>query len=175
MNSEGGPLICAAPSAGANWRGANASSIGGTQMDYARACNVFDYLGVIPCGPWEVLVLGDEPLQSTFTVADGEVVIVRWVSCVSKERAAEVIASLPSQLPVIGEAVPFSVHEPHLFLLDAALDKPSVIEPHFVAVEPGRYTVTIESHKSDQEFEFLVHRFKEVTSGRHRAIPGLQP
>jgi hypothetical protein len=164
VNSEGGPLICAAPSAGASWRGNNASSTGDTTTDYARACDVLDYLGVIPCGPWEVLVLGDEPLQSAFTVTDGEVVIVRWVSCVSNERAAEVIAALPSQLPVIGEAVQLSVHEPHLFLFDAALDKPSVIEPHCVAVEPGRYTVTTESHKSDQEFEFLVHRFKKATA-----------
>lgn len=164
VNSQGGPLICAVPSAGANWRGTNGSSIGDARTDYARACDVFDYLGVIPCGSLEVLVLGDEPLQSAFTVTGDEVAIVRWVSCMSNERAAEVIDSLPSQLLVIGEAVQFSVHEPHLFLFDAALDKPSVVESHCVAVEPGRYTVTTESHKRDQEFEFLVHRFKRATA-----------
>jgi hypothetical protein len=155
--------MCAAPSAGANWRGANGSSTGDARTDYVRACDVFDYLGVIPCGSFEALVLGDEPLQSSFTVTGREVVIVRWVSCVSSERAAEVIVSLPSHLPVIGEAVQFSVHESRLFLFDAALDMPSVIELHCVEVAPGRYTVTTESLKRDQEFEFLVHRFKNAT------------
>jgi hypothetical protein len=164
VNSEGGPLICVTPSASANWRGTNASSMGDARTDYVRACDVLDYLGVIPCGLAEVLVLGDAPLQSAFAVTDGDVVIVRWVSCMSNERAAEVIASLPSQLPVIGESVQFSVHEPCLFLFNAALDKPSVTESHHIAIESGRYTVTTESHKIDQEFEFLVHRFKRVVA-----------
>lgn len=165
MNSEGGPLICATPAAGTNWRGTNASSIGDTRTDYARACDVFEYLGVVPCDSSEALVLGDEPLQSAFTIAGGEVAIVRWVACVSDERAAEVIASLPPQLPEIGEVVQISVRESQLFLFDAALDKPSAIEPHSVAVKPGRYTVTTEIHKRDQEFEFLVHRFKKAIAG----------
>src|SRR3954470_17851595 len=100
VNSGGGPLICAPPSAAAKWRGSRCTSIRNARSDYARACDVLDYLGVIPCGVLDVLVLGDEPLPSAFGVAGGELVIVRWVACISAEQANDAIAMLPSQLPL---------------------------------------------------------------------------
>jgi hypothetical protein len=123
-------------------------------------------LGAIPCGAFEVLVLGDEPLQSIFAGTAQEIVIVRWVSCVTKARADEVIASVPRRLPIVGEAVEFSVIEPRLCLFDAALDTPlsTDSELHCIDVIPGRYSITTESHKREQEFDFLIHRFRRQIS-----------
>lgn len=162
MNSGGGPLVCATPLAGANWRGVNGSSIADVRTDYARACAELDYLGVIPCSSFEVLVLGDEPLQSAFARIGEDVVIARWVSCVSGERAVAAISSMPSQLPAVAEVCQFSVDENCLCLFDAALDKPLMLDTgsSVIDVGPGRYEVTTENYKRDQEFEFLIHRLR---------------
>jgi hypothetical protein len=162
LNSDGGPLICATPFAGSKWRGVRGSSVGDARTDYNRACDERDYLGVIPSGELSVLVLGDEPLQSRFAIFENELAIVRWVSCESNERATRALASLPDQLPVLGNPCPLSVDDSRLYLFDAALDMPKVGASGSCAVDvrPGRYSVTIESYKRDRAFDFLIHRFR---------------
>lgn len=166
ISSDGGPLICATPSALSEWRGVSGSSSGSARTDYERACDESEYLGVIPCGSHKVLVLGDEPLQSTFArTADG-VVIVRWVSCLSGDRADKEIASLPSRLLVLGEPQQLLVNEPRLCLFDAALVGGHSVEPASCTdIEPGHYEITTEQHKREQEFDFLIHRFRRLPAG----------
>ena len=162
VNSFGGPLICATPLAARRWRGVHGSSIGSAHTDYDRACQVFDYAGMVPCESSFVLVLGDEPMQSAFAYIRDEVVIVRWMSCVSVARANEVVAALPEELPAIGDPVQFVVNEARLTLFDAAIDVPHAMgsEPFGIDVAPGLYSVTVENYKQEQEFSFIVHRFR---------------
>lgn len=166
MDSGGGPLICATPSAREEWRGVNGSSVAGVATDYARACAELDYVGVIPCRSQEVLVLGDEPLQSTFARMGDDLIIARWVSCSSHERAAGVLASMPFRLPVISGVYQFLVEGPCLCIFDAAHDRHSMLASGSTIshVVPGRYEVTTESYKQDQEFEFLIHRLRRLSA-----------
>lgn len=158
VNSAGGPLVCASPAVGRAWRGTRASSVGGGQSDYERACDQVDYVSVIACGPAQVLVLGDEPLQSTFVVKDEGVLVVRWVSCVSSERAASAIAQLPSALPTIEEPTKFRLDDRGLIMFDAALDGIDPAVCASVDLKPGVFMVTTEKYKSEGAYEFLVHR-----------------
>nr|WP_297385328.1 Imm21 family immunity protein [uncultured Roseateles sp.] len=158
INSAGGPLVCTSPAAGRAWRGALGSSVGEALSDYERACDQLDYVGAIACGPSQVLVLGDEPLQSAFVVKDEGVLVVRWVSCVSSERAASAIAQLPSRLPNIEEPTKFRLDDRGLIMFDAALGGIDPAVCTGVDLKPGVFTVTTERYTSEGAYEFLVHR-----------------
>lgn len=158
FNSAGGPLVCASPAAGKAWRGTQGSSVGEARSDYERACDQLDYVGAIACGPSQVLVLGDEPLQSAFVVKDEGVLVLRWVSCVSSECAANAIAQLPSALPSIEEPTKFYLDDRGLIMFDAALGSIDPAACAGVDLKPGVFTVTTEKYKSEEAYEFLVHR-----------------
>lgn len=161
VNTSGGPLICATLTALSRWRGAVGGCADGGRTDYERACDQPDYLSTISCGTDQVLVLGDEPLQSAFARTGDGLVIVRWVSCVSADRAEQVIELLPSVLPEQEAAQLVQLNDSRLCLVDAALDGAhAMTKASCIDIEPGYYEVTTERHVSKQEFDFLVHRFR---------------
>lgn len=159
ISSAGGPLVCAGPSAAALWRGDSSSSNNGAMSDYERACEQSDYLSVIPCGSRHVLVLGDEPLQSTFAFREGQPIILRWVSCLSMEIAVSAAARLPDELPEIEDAKAYSIDDPSLVMFDAAMTLANPLQSITLAIIPGAYMVRTERYQSVGVFEFLVHRF----------------
>jgi hypothetical protein len=158
IHSAGGPLICASPAAGKLWKGTQGSSIKAVQSDYERACDQVDYVSVISCGSLQVLIFGDEPLQSAFVVKDEGVFVVRWVSCVSNESAASAIAQLPTRLPVIEEPTNFHLDDRGLIMFDASACGLEPIAFVNVDLKPGSFTVTTEKYKSEGAYEFIVHR-----------------
>lgn len=72
ISTGGGPLIAVPESALGAWTGANDEvddldeDLGEEAGDYARACAVVDYAGVIDVGGAPALVLGDDPAPTTF-------------------------------------------------------------------------------------------------------------
>lgn len=159
INSAGGPLVCASPVTGREWRGTHGSSVGEARSDYERACDQADYVSVIACSSSEVLVLGDEPLQSAFVMRNEEVLVLRWVSCVSSEGAVRAVEQLPSVLPSIEEPSKFSLKHRGLIMFDAAVGGIDPAVCSGVDLSPGSYSVTAEKYKRDGAYEFLVHRF----------------
>jgi hypothetical protein len=89
---------------------------------------------------------------------DEDLIVVRWVSCVSAEHAANAIAQLPAVLPAIEESTKFGLDDSDLIMFDAALDNVDPFTCQRVELEPGVYTVTAEKFKSEGIFEFLIHR-----------------
>lgn len=159
INSAGGPLVCASPVVGREWRGTQGSSVGEACSDYERACGQLDYVDAIACGLSQVLVLGDEPLQSALLAMDEGVFVVRWISCKSSECAASVIAQLPSALPSIEAPTKFRLDERGLIMFDAALGGIDPASCASVDLKPGMFTITTEKYKTEGVYEFLVHRF----------------
>lgn len=70
IQSTGGPLLLMADALLPSWRG--------TEQDYARACGIDDWLGVLSVGSGNALVLGDEPMQTTAWQEDNRCLLVRW-------------------------------------------------------------------------------------------------
>lgn len=159
INSFGGPLLCASPIARDLWRGGSGSSANVDETDYDRASEQVDYIGVLDCGLSQLLVLGDEPLQSTFIPKDEEIIIVRWVSCISEECASDAIAQLPATLPVIQAPTKFRLANQGLIMFDAAFEGRNL--PSYLSAElkPGLFYITTEKYKSERAYEFLIHRF----------------
>ncbi|MER8185046.1 Imm21 family immunity protein [Kitasatospora sp. NPDC094015] len=81
IESEGGPLVVLPEEALGAWRGTDGDA---PDSDYARACAVDGYAAVIPAGPAEALVLGDEPAATTYLPEHR--LFVRW--CAAESEAA---------------------------------------------------------------------------------------
>jgi Immunity protein 21 len=156
--SAGGPLICAAYPVGLMWSGTHPNSTGEGPSDYDRACGVMDYVGIVPCASSQVLVLGDEPLQSAFVREPAGLAIVRWVACASASAAELALAAIPAALPQIEEPKSIIIEADRLVLFDSACslaDVPQLLEAQ---VTPGLYEVSTQRYSSPGVFEFLIHR-----------------
>lgn len=159
INSSGGPLVCGTIATLGVWRGTRGSSVDGARSDYERACDQMDYLSQIDCGSYQVLVLGDEPLQSTFILKDGDVSIVRWASCLSNDHAINAIAQFPFGLEPIDESIEFRLEQRGLIMFDAALTSIESAACGRTDLNAGEFLITTEKFKRDRVCEFLVHRF----------------
>jgi hypothetical protein len=79
VDTTGGPFVAIEARLITTWRGAIGYPAPGT--DYGRACEVADYLGVVPVGDGSALVLGDEPMATAWWPDQrwGSGLIVRWM------------------------------------------------------------------------------------------------
>lgn len=85
VSSAGGPLLVAPQSALPLWTGAG-STAGPVESwgDYGRACAVDGYIGVIPIGQRQALVLGDEPARTTYLPSYR--LFLRWAAAYEEDE-----------------------------------------------------------------------------------------
>jgi Immunity protein 21 len=165
VNSGGGPLICAEAHISAQWMGIDGLSAnsGVTERhDYGRACGVQDYLEAMACASGYVLVLGDEPLQSSFfRTYGGDVAIARWVYAQSRDDVEGFLAGPAAGGSDVAPPIPFVVTQGPLVLFDSALRGVNALARCPKAdVQPGSYRVTTEKWQLERRFNFVVHRLR---------------
>ena len=165
INSTGGPLICAERHIAGNWMGTlglSAGAVMGLITDYDRACATVDYIDVIPCGIGNVLVLGDEPLQSAFVLTEkGRLVIARWVYAQAAQDGNAILSRFLDDAYEISERVPFQIEEGTMVLFDSGQQGSGAMASHERSRgEAGLYHVTTEKLELKRVFSFLIHRFE---------------
>jgi len=96
LSSSGGPLVVMGEGLAGMWRG-----LDGHPSDYHRACQIDDYAGRLEGVDGDILVLGDEPLDTAIATADDALLIIRWI-CAPSE--AEVLTQL--ELLELGSLTP---------------------------------------------------------------------
>lgn len=136
VESSGGPLVVIPESALLSWLGSDGDE---PWADYDSACEVDDWIGLIPVGGEAGLVLGGEPASTAFLPEHG--LFVRWCAA---ESEAEFLEG-------VGNAVEVADWEAELFwdvsgsvvLFDAVwAGSECEREDHVrVPLEPGRYAV----------------------------------
>jgi hypothetical protein len=131
------------------------------KTDYDRACAVSEYAGVIRCGPGNVLVLGDEPMQSAFIDGgENQLAIARWVYSQSDRDAGEILQeSMDGGLEIAGR-ISFEIEHGPMVMFDAAVSGIDLIQNHN-SMSPchGLYRITTERLERAMKYCFLVHRF----------------
>lgn len=162
IQSAGGPLLCAGPSAASGWRGIYGCSTPDRLSDYERACDVTAYVSVLRSGEDSVIVFGDEPLQSALVEQLDAVLVFRWVSCRSIADAERAIGQAPATLPEIESPTLFHAHEPGLVLFDAALCLNEAKDVQRARLTVGSYAISTERYAVPDQFEFLIHRFVRI-------------
>ena len=158
INSNGGPLIFSSRKYARDWKGTTGSSLNINKTDYERACATFDYIEIIPSGEHELVVLGDEPMQSTLFSNEKFNFIARWEYCKSHEMAIDALKNLPKYLDSVAEDKFIKLPEDELIIFDSALSFDEIEGDDYPSMARGVYKITTEIYKLEKEFSFVVHR-----------------
>jgi len=174
IESAGGPLLLLSEQNLGSWGGAlelmsgpaaKASySPGGKPTDYDRASSVEDFVGLIVVGTEQALVLGGEPLQTTWmpSQAGRGGMVVRWVFGESENEFLRWVDEIPGA--AFRPHGTFLAQGPRLFLFDSAIvgrnvkSKPD--EYLLVELEPGTYEIETAVYQPDVRTSMVVHRFE---------------
>jgi len=153
LSSEGGPLIIVGQNELINWQGVDNS-------DYDRACSVEDYLGLIPVGNSQALVLGDEPCQTAlFTINSKDLTLVRWIYGEDELTVEKHLRQVPEELfnsPL--EQVEYRVQDDEFILFDSVLNG-EVASGLKISLPPDMYVITTVQYEPDEDTSLILHRF----------------
>ncbi|REG22585.1 immunity protein 21 of polymorphic toxin system [Archangium gephyra] len=134
----------------------------GVPSDYEVACGVEGYVGVIEMAGGQVLVLGDEPLQTAVFSLSGRPCLVRWVYAPSPGVAESFItAMVPIHLRGPLESVAIHVDSSPLVLMDAGAHGEHPGDTLELELEPGSYRVHVYEFAPARDMKFLVHAFEQ--------------
>jgi hypothetical protein len=164
ISSEGGPLLLVERSLVSHWQGVSIAQANGTengfQTDYDRACSIEDYVGLIAVGTGEALVLGDEPMQTSWlTLSDRNGILIRWQWAADEE-------SVRNTLNEITEAawqptdVLFQSKTDELLLFDAASPGDEIESSLVINLSAGEYSVDTAFWQPNDETSLILHRLR---------------
>jgi hypothetical protein len=170
VSSGGGPLMLLDEQLLSAWGGAfglggdESRSALGKGTDYDRACQVRDYVGVIPVGHGQGLVLSGEALETTWYSQPhhaGEM-LVRWVYAEDDESVERALNSLPADIPWT-DGPNLDVSGRYLVLFDSAMEGTDILIPPLrVELAPGRYRILTTQYMSGSDTSLLLHRLAPV-------------
>ena len=171
VESAGGPLLLLPQDLLGFWEGVNTPpnfrnvsaefrwNEGGAATDYDRACDVKDCVGLIDVGPGQGLVLGDEPLATTWISSPNGSggILVRCRFSQGDEEIQEVLNSqLNAQSWEEGPVVTFDGSP--LVLFDAAAPGTSIESRLVAPLAKGTYRVGTLDYTPHAEVSLLLHR-----------------
>lgn len=170
MSTEGGPHLVLPEKYASAWEGWASPSGGrvveaifrcnpdGPATDYDRACSVSGWLGVIPVGQGQALVLSGDDTQATYyRTRRGQHFLLRWLYAPSETELLDYFQDVWSGLPIEAESV-FCHPGGKVLLMDSA-DVPGrwLVQPSEFILPRGRYRV-LTSHSESKEIYFIAHQ-----------------
>jgi len=176
ITSAGGPLLFIAESNFAQWGGCLALGAPSREedrtdvsTDYDRACNVREYVGLIQVGTQHALVLGGEPMSTTWVRTDGEAVgmFVRWIYAEDDAAVELALAQIPSTI-FKGATVRATLQSKEYWLLDSAIDGawPDFSDFVKVVLAPGDYDVETAVYSPNPETCLVLNRLVLLEEGK---------
>jgi hypothetical protein len=160
ISSAGGPLVLLPKVLLPRWRGTR-----GVPSDYELACGVEGYEGVIEKAGCQILVLGDEPLQTAVSRLNGRPCLVRWVYAPSPGVAETAAANMaPAHLRGPLESAAIRMERSPLVLMDAGATGEHPGDTLELELEPGAYRVHVYELAPAEDMRFLVHAFEPIGS-----------
>jgi hypothetical protein len=151
ITSAGGPLVLVPETMAVQWRGI---SDGGS--DYAAACAIDDYAGVIQWNGVDVLILNDEPLATT-CLTSGLTVFLRWMYAPNEDAITNVIQDMTRHFSKQQRGIAFGCQAARYVLFDAGAPGQNVVETIEVDVAPGPYVVETHVWKPNEDVGLIVH------------------
>jgi hypothetical protein len=133
---------------------------GSPATDYDRACSVQGWLGVIPVGKGQALVLsGDDTQAAYYRTRRGQHYLLRWLYAPSETELLDCFHDVQDRLAVEQEV---ELRHPggKLLLMDSVDVPGNHLTPPSVFVLPrGRYRV-LTSHAETDEVYFIAHQLR---------------
>ena len=151
LSSTGGPLILLPVSLRQRWGGAL-----GDASHYRLACATTGYAGIISLSGSDLLLLGDEPMDTTVYRDVNGVVLVRWIQGASREHVESRLTLLLAQPSKELERTRLVVREECMFLMDSP-DAGAEAKGQPVRLTSGTYQVIVEEYR-DKDTWLLFYR-----------------
>jgi hypothetical protein len=123
---------------------------------------VREYIGTIPVGSGEALVLGDEPLPASLGLLDeNELVIIRWIHA-SDDRSVDTAVDIASAVSCVPEGFLFENAGGDVVLFDSAFPGDEAKEVLRARLQEGTYAVGTAEVRPDAETHLLVHKLERL-------------
>ncbi len=166
--SLGGPLLLLPEHLQAHWHGTDKLD---TQMisDYERSCSIADYLGTLDVKGEQVVVLGDEPAQTTWIPGIGfqGVCLIRWRYAPDYQTVIQLCneidyTAFPSYEKII------SLKNKKLFVMDAAFPGEQInwFPQSFLKIslrETGKYGISTFHFRPNETVWLIIHKLEKAT------------
>lgn len=150
--SAGGPLVLLQASTLEVWRGVFGA-------DYEAACAVTGYIGVLKKEHRDVLVLADEPMQTTHFNDGTDDFLVRWIYGTDEETVVGTLQSMPHALKDATEEVRLELAEDRQLIIDSGAEGATAAERLELSLLPGSYTVKVFKYDPSPDVSLIVHQF----------------
>ncbi|HEY5838764.1 MAG TPA: Imm21 family immunity protein [Pyrinomonadaceae bacterium] len=164
ISSDGGPLLLVEKSLVSDWQGVSTLQTNGAEdgppADYDRACSIEDYVGLIAVGTGEALVLGDEPMQTSWlAVSDREGILIRWQWAADEESVRNTLHEI---IEAAWEStdVRFEIKTGELLLFDAAYPGDEIESSLVINLSAGEYSVNTAFWRPEDETSLILHRLR---------------
>lgn len=179
-NSNGGPLILLPENLLEYWEGANPPTGGrqveakfrwdphGPATDYDKACDISNDLGLLEVGSGQALILGGEPMSTTwwnkFTV-NTVGVLVRWRFAEDENSIIRYLSKL-TNMSFPKPEVFIEVSSFPLILFDSAFSgaEQSSLENNKIKISlpEGVYGISSVEYNPDRKSSFLLHKVELI-------------
>lgn len=163
INSAGGPLILLEESLLKHWHGFNLADDPDYITDYNRACEINEFVGIIPVVSGYGLVFGGEPFQTAwlpFPEAKNGL-LVCWNFAENESAVMDALNNLQSvKWEKTDIEIKFSGDK--LILFDSALPGSEINEKLEIEIPAGRYLVETAHHLPNKETSLIIHHFKKL-------------
>lgn len=151
IESTGGPFVMVPCSKVRLWRGVQSD-------DYAAACTVEAYVGMVERAWGQVLILNDEPLRTAITSTESGLAIVRWMYAPSAYDLLEAVKSFVADPEQAVERSSFTfLDEPYL-IFDSSSTGGDAQSLTLVPPAHARGLATYVA-RPDHEIGFVLHCF----------------
>lgn len=159
IESTGGPLLLLEKELLPYWHGISRSSA--TMTDYDRACKIADFVGAIKVGPGSGVILGEEPLSTTWWQSPHLLnsFLVRWVCAENEERVRAALSSLPRDIRCEATEVKLEAFNGELILFDSACCGTDIDDYLTIEIPRGRYAIETLHFEPNHELSLILHRF----------------
>jgi hypothetical protein len=156
LNGSGGPLVAMEEAKASLWTG-----VDGSPSDFDQACQSADYASRLLLHACDVLVLGDEPLQTAIATCSDHQLIVRWKWADSESDVRDAIDQLDVNAVDVVEKVVVEWIDQPLVLFDAA----DIFDPAQClrfSTHPGPNEVSTFIYTPSPRTSLLVHSITTV-------------
>ncbi|QFG24389.1 Imm21 family immunity protein [Actinomadura sp. WMMB 499] len=154
VESGGGPLVVVPGSRLVHWGGAEDCEGPEETGDYGLACAVEGYIGLVPVGGGQGLVLGDEPAMTTWL--PDERCFLRWSAADSEAGLVDAARRALRSDVEWDERLTWDVDGP-VVLFDSAWPGAEPGNQVGIDLEPGTYDVRSVYREDDRNWMILVH------------------
>lgn len=150
IHSAGGPLVLLQHSTLPLWQGVEGD-------DYAAACSVRGYTGVLRRHGRDTLVLADEPLETAYHETGAHRFLVQWSFAPDEESVTDALATLPSIAVEPLQEVSLDIVDRQQVVMDAATPRGEAREQLVLSFAPGHYAVRTLAYRPSADVELILH------------------